>query len=74
MRKPGHNHDTGQDGFHIRGGYENGAASSYNGDYLVELSGKRVVIVVIQYRLGVFGFLPGKAVKEGGDLNVGLCE
>jgi hypothetical protein len=32
-------------------------------------------VVVIQYRLGLFGFLAGSGVKEGGgDLNVGLCE
>ncbi|KAF8622796.1 hypothetical protein AX15_006726 [Amanita polypyramis BW_CC] len=56
------------------GGYQAGSASPENGDYLVELSGKRIVVVVIQYRLGVFGFLPGKAVKEDGELNVGLLD
>ena len=30
--------------------------------------------VFIQYRLGVFGFLAGEKVKEGGALNAGLCE
>ena len=30
--------------------------------------------VFIQYRLGVFGFLPGGKVKEGGALNAGLCK
>ena len=59
---------------YFRGGYVTGSAAPFNGDHLVELSGKRVVMILIQYRLGVFGFLSGKAVKEGGDLNVGLCE
>ncbi|KAF8628592.1 hypothetical protein AX15_003815 [Amanita polypyramis BW_CC] len=56
------------------GGYQAGSTAEYNGDNLVELSGKRMVVVTIQYRLGVFGFLPGGAVKEGGDLNVGLLD
>ena len=30
--------------------------------------------VFIQYRLGLFGFLPGEKVKEGGALNAGLCK
>ena len=34
----------------------------------------KVVAVVIQYRLGVFGFLSGEKVKEGGALNAGLCK
>ncbi|KAG6896037.1 hypothetical protein C0992_010761 [Termitomyces sp. T32_za158] len=33
-----------------------------------------VVSVVIQYRLGLFGFLAGKEVKKNGALNVGLCK
>lgn len=31
-------------------------------------------MVVIQYRLGLFGFLPGAEVKSGGALNAGLRE
>ncbi|KAF8630785.1 hypothetical protein AX15_002716 [Amanita polypyramis BW_CC] len=56
------------------GGYQIGYATAFNGDYLVELSGKRIVVVILQYRLGVFGFLPGKAVKNGGNLNTGLLD
>jgi carboxylesterase type B len=56
-----------------RGGYETGYAAPYDGNHLIQESGKRVVIVVFQYRLGLFGFLPGNAVKQGGDLNAGLC-
>lgn len=42
------------------------------GDDLVEESGYNSVAVVLQYRLGLFGFLAGQAVKDGGDLNAGL--
>ncbi|KAG0693371.1 Alpha/Beta hydrolase protein [Suillus ampliporus] len=56
------------------GGYILGNASSYNGADLVMESNHGVIAVVIQYRLGLFGFLPGEAVKEGGMLNVGLLD
>ena len=36
--------------------------------------GGGAVAVFIQYRLGVFIFLPGEMVKEGGALNAGLCK
>jgi carboxylesterase type B len=32
------------------------------------------VSVIIQYRLGAFGFLGGKDVKEDGSLNAGLLD
>jgi hypothetical protein len=56
------------------GGYATGNESVYNGNDLVREAGGGVVAVFIQYRLGVFGFLPGEKVKEGGALNAGLCE
>ena len=46
----------------------------FNGNDLVREAGGGVVAVFIQYRLGVFGFLPGEKVKEGGALNAGLCK
>ena len=58
----------------VRGGYAFGSAPPYNGNDLVREAGNGVVAVVIQYRLGVFGFLPGEKVKEGGALNAGLCK
>jgi Carboxylesterase family len=57
-----------------RGGYVEGNASQFNGNDLVREAGGGVVAVIIQYRLGVFGFLPGEKVKEGGALNAGLCK
>ncbi|KAJ6477683.1 alpha beta-hydrolase [Mycena sanguinolenta] len=55
------------------GGYVAGAASS-NGEDIINQSARGVVVVLIQYRLGVFGFLPGTAVKENGALNAGLLD
>ncbi|KAF9055370.1 alpha/beta-hydrolase, partial [Hymenopellis radicata] len=36
--------------------------------------GNDVVVVVIQYRLGLFGFLAGEATKRDGTLNAGLLD
>ncbi|KAH7888188.1 Alpha/Beta hydrolase protein [Phlebopus sp. FC_14] len=56
------------------GGYVGGAASMYNGADLIVDSNHGVIVVIIQYRLGLFGFLPGEAVKQGGALNAGLLD
>ena len=55
-----------------RGGYALGSASDYTGNDIIRESGRGVIVVVIQYRLGLFGFLPGQKVKDGGQLNAGL--
>lgn len=44
----------------------------YDGNDLIRESNGGVVVVVIQYRLGVLGFLPGAKVKQDGVLNAGL--
>ncbi|KAJ7366930.1 Alpha/Beta hydrolase protein [Mycena albidolilacea] len=56
------------------GGYATGSASQYNGADLVQDSNNEAVVVVIQYRLGLFGFLAGQEVKDGGALNAGLLD
>ncbi|KAJ7190775.1 Alpha/Beta hydrolase protein [Mycena pura] len=56
------------------GGYIEGAGSSFNGEDIIKQSNRGVVVVIIQYRLGVFGFLPGSAVKQDGALNAGLLD
>ncbi|KAF8158910.1 alpha/beta-hydrolase [Mycena galopus ATCC 62051] len=56
------------------GGYAIGSASQYNGADLVPDSNNQVVAVVIQYRLGLFGFLAGQQVKDNGALNAGLLD
>ncbi|KAJ7760741.1 Alpha/Beta hydrolase protein [Mycena maculata] len=62
------------------GGYVIGSASGYtgsdiyNGNDLIKESGGEAVVVVLQYRLGLFGFLSGSKVKAGGALNAGLLD
>ncbi|KAJ6534884.1 Alpha/Beta hydrolase protein [Mycena capillaripes] len=60
------------------GGYLAGSASAFshvaNGEEIIQQSNRGVVVVLIQYRLGVFGFLPGSAVKRKGALNAGLLD
>ncbi|KAF7317243.1 COesterase domain-containing protein [Mycena chlorophos] len=56
------------------GGYIEGNAGGANGGDIIAQSNNGVVVVVIQYRLGIFGFLPGSAVKNGGALNAGLLD
>ncbi|KAJ7798703.1 Alpha/Beta hydrolase protein [Mycena olivaceomarginata] len=43
-----------------------------SGTDIINQSNRGVVAVVLQYRLGIFGFLPGAAVKQNGTLNAGL--
>lgn len=50
-----------------------GNAAMYTGDDIIRESNGNVILVVIQYRLGLFGFLAGEKVKKGGVLNTGLC-
>lgn len=42
-------------------------------DIMVE-NGNQFITVIIQYRLGAFGFLPGNDVKADGALNAGLLD
>ncbi|KAJ7889187.1 alpha beta-hydrolase [Mycena leptocephala] len=56
------------------GGYVEGSASQYNGTDILKQSNRGLVIVTIQYRLGLFGFLPGSEVKKNGTLNAGLLD
>ncbi|KAK0482569.1 Alpha/Beta hydrolase protein [Armillaria novae-zelandiae] len=63
------------------GGYDVGGANGFtpgpdlfNGNDLVRESGDKVIVVVIQYRLGLFGFLAGASVKAHGALNAGLLD
>ncbi|KAK6992455.1 carboxylic ester hydrolase [Favolaschia claudopus] len=56
------------------GGFALGGASQYNGAELVQESDNKVVAVTINYRLGLFGFLAGQEVKDGGAVNAGLLD
>ncbi|CCM06438.1 uncharacterized protein FIBRA_08700 [Fibroporia radiculosa] len=54
--------------------YVVGSASMFNGADLIMHSDRGLIVVIIQYRLGLFGFLAGKAIKAGGALNAGLLD
>ncbi|KAK0196593.1 Alpha/Beta hydrolase protein [Armillaria mellea] len=56
------------------GGYVSGSAYGYTANDLVHESGDKAIAVVIQYRLGLFGFLAGESVKANGTLNAGLLD
>ena len=58
----------------LSGGYFTGSAFMYNGNDLMFQAGSQAIVVVIQYRLGVFGFLSGQSVHDRGTLNAGLRE
>ncbi|KAF5374271.1 hypothetical protein D9758_004574 [Tetrapyrgos nigripes] len=65
------------------GGYNSGSSSDtgfpnttgiYDGEDLIRIGDNRVIVVVIQYRLGLFGFLAGGKVRDDGALNAGLLD
>jgi carboxylesterase type B len=59
------------------GGFELGATSMYDGTSLVAESvaqGKPVVFVAVNYRVGGFGFMPGKEILADGSGNLGLLD
>ncbi|ETS87996.1 hypothetical protein PFICI_01824 [Pestalotiopsis fici W106-1] len=56
------------------GGYTTNSNANWNGTYLVEASGRNMVFVNFNYRVGLYGFLAGERVRADGDLNVGLLD
>ncbi|RSL80534.1 hypothetical protein CEP51_006492 [Fusarium floridanum] len=56
------------------GGYILDSAPYTNGTQLIETSENNIIFVTFNYRVGLWGFLAGKDVKEDGDLNVGLLD
>ena len=56
------------------GGYTIGSAAGAGGENTVAHSHGSVVFVSIQYRLGAYGFLSNRAVKENGAPNAGLLD
>ncbi|KKY18554.1 putative lipase 3 precursor [Phaeomoniella chlamydospora] len=59
------------------GGFELGSNSMYDGTTWVSESiseGKPVIYVAVNYRVGGFGFLPGKEILADGSANLGLLD
>jgi carboxylesterase type B len=55
-----------------KGGFNANGNANYNGSGLITASGKNIVIVTFNYRVGPYGFLTSKEVVANGDTNVGL--
>ncbi|KAF5665927.1 lipase 2 [Fusarium heterosporum] len=60
--------------FFQSGGYIRNASPYVNGTQLINTSENNLIFVNFNYRVGMFGFLAGKEVKEDGDLNAGLLD
>ncbi|EIW83561.1 alpha beta-hydrolase [Coniophora puteana RWD-64-598 SS2] len=56
------------------GGYVFGSSWNYDGADIVQHADYGAVVVVLQYRLAMFGFLAGNEVKAGGALNAGILD
>ncbi|KAH8804575.1 Alpha/Beta hydrolase protein [Xylogone sp. PMI_703] len=56
------------------GGYTLGGSARFPGDGIVYESKGQMIYVVVQYRLGLFGFLAGSEVIENGEANTGLLD
>ncbi|KAF3049289.1 hypothetical protein E8E11_005592 [Didymella keratinophila] len=59
------------------GGFELGGTAMYDGSSIVADSvaqGKPVIFVAVNYRVGGFGFLPGKEILADGSANLGLLD
>ncbi|QRV79184.1 carbohydrate esterase family 10 protein [Ceratobasidium sp. AG-Ba] len=56
------------------GGYVGGFAAWYDPTTMIKASNDSFIGVIIQYRLGMFGFLAGNEIEKNGDLNAGLLD
>ncbi|KAF1831426.1 lipase 3 precursor [Decorospora gaudefroyi] len=59
------------------GGFELGSTAMYDGTSLVADSvaqGKPIIFVAVNYRVGGFGFMPGKEILADGSANLGLLD
>lgn len=56
------------------GGFQVGDPDSDPPDYLLSSSSEPLIFVTIQYRLGSYGYLGGKAIGNDGNFNVGLLD
>ncbi|KAJ3970091.1 alpha beta-hydrolase [Lentinula raphanica] len=56
------------------GAYLGGSASMYSGADILRDANNEIVVVIIQYRLGIYGFLAGSQVKANGALNAAILD
>ncbi|CZT03141.1 probable triacylglycerol lipase V precursor [Rhynchosporium agropyri] len=59
------------------GGFELGSTAMYEGTSLVRESvsnGQPIIFVAVNYRVGGFGFMPGKEILADGSSNLGLLD
>jgi carboxylesterase type B len=56
------------------GGYAANSNDNFDATEVILQSGKNIVSVQINYRVGPFGFLASDKVQRDGDLNVGLLD
>ncbi|KAG8710363.1 hypothetical protein FRC09_000166 [Ceratobasidium sp. 395] len=57
------------------GSWDHNSATQFDPTPLINLSGNRFVAVVVQYRLGVFGFLSGtRAIADSNGLNAAITD
>ena len=54
------------------GGWSSDSNGNFNGSLLIENSGMNMIVVTLNYRVGLLGSLASKEVVEGGSLNNGL--
>lgn len=54
------------------GGWTSDSNGNFNGSLLVENSGNNVIVVSLNYRVGLLGGLASKEVLAGGSVNNGL--
>lgn len=54
------------------GGFAENSNPNYNGTGFVEASGNTIVVVMLNYRVGPYGFLAGEEVEKKASLNNGL--
>ncbi|KAJ7190379.1 Alpha/Beta hydrolase protein, partial [Mycena pura] len=56
------------------GGYTQNSNTNYNGTSVIVESGRNIVVVTFNYRVGAFGFLASERVEKDRVLNVGLLD
>ena len=54
------------------GGFSSNSNGNFNGSLLIENSGMKMIVVTLNYRVGLLGSLASKEVSAGGSLNNGL--